>query len=86
MNCSLKPSNKPAATTEGLTGQPRRPGKFSGRYGPHPTNWSHQIWRMPWDCWLEYSDDQMLLEAWNAATEEFSENWPSTAVHLIQGA
>jgi len=28
----------------------------------------------------------MLLEAWNAATEEFSEDWPSIAVHQIQGA
>ena len=28
----------------------------------------------------------MLLETWNAATEEFSEDWPSTAVHQIQGA
>jgi len=28
----------------------------------------------------------MLLEAWNAATEEFSEAWPSTTVHQIQGA
>ena len=28
----------------------------------------------------------MLSEAWNAATEEFSEDWPSTAVHQIQGA
>jgi urease accessory protein UreF len=30
--------------------------------------------------------DLMLSEAWNAATEEFSEDWPSTTVHQIQGA
>jgi len=42
--------------------------------------------RMPWGSWLEYNDDRMLSEAWNAATEEFSEDWPSTAVHQIQGA
>jgi len=28
----------------------------------------------------------MLSEAWNAATKEFSQDWPSTAVHQIQGA
>ena len=28
----------------------------------------------------------MLSEAWNAATEEFSEDWPSTTVYQIQGA
>jgi len=28
----------------------------------------------------------MLSEAWNAATEEFSEDWPSTTIHQIQGA
>jgi len=28
----------------------------------------------------------MLSEAWNAAIEEFSEDWPSTIVHQIQGA
>jgi len=28
----------------------------------------------------------MLSEAWNAATKEFSEDWPSTTVHQIQGA
>jgi len=38
------------------------------------------------DCWFEYNDDRMLSEAWNAATEEFSEDWPSTTVHQIQGA
>jgi len=37
-------------------------------------------------CWLECNDDLMLVEAWNAATEEFSEDWPSTTVHQIQGA
>jgi len=41
---------------------------------------------MPLGCWLKYNDDRMLLEAWNAATEEFSEVWPSTTVHQIQGA
>jgi len=40
---------------------------------------------MPWGCWLEYNDDRMLSEAWNDATEEFSEDWPSTTVHQIQG-
>jgi len=40
---------------------------------------------MLWGCWLEYDDDQMLSEVWNAATEEFSQDWPSTAVHQIQG-
>jgi len=29
---------------------------------------------MPWGCWLEYNDDRMLSEAWNAATEEFYED------------
>ena len=28
----------------------------------------------------------MLSEAWNAATEEFSVDWPSTTVYQIQGA
>ena len=37
-------------------------------------------------CWLEYNDDLMFLEAWNAATKEFSEDWPNTTVHQIQGA
>ena len=60
------------------------PGKFSGKYGPQPTQ-TELVWRMPWGCWLEYDDDQMLSEAWNAATEEFSQDWPSTAVHQIQG-
>jgi len=41
---------------------------------------------MPWGCWLEYNDDRMLPEAWNAATEEFSEDWPSTTVHQVQVA
>jgi len=27
----------------------------------------------------------MLSEAWDAATKEFSEDWPSTTVHQIQG-
>ena len=61
------------------------PGKFSGKYGPQPTQ-TELVWRMPWGCWLEYNDDRMLWEAWNAATEEFSEDWPSTTVHQIQGA
>ena len=60
------------------------PGKFSGTYG-QPTQ-TELVWSMPWGCWLEYNDDQMLSEAWNAATKEFSEDWPSTAVHQIQGA
>jgi len=63
----------------------KRPGKFSGKYGPQPTQ-TELVWRMPWGCWLEYNDDLMLSEAWNAATEEFSEYWPSTTVHQIQGA
>jgi len=61
------------------------PGKFSGKYGPQPTQ-TELFWRMPWGCWLEYNDDQMLSEAWNATTEEFSEDWPRTTVHQIQGA
>jgi len=61
------------------------PGKFSGKYGPQPTQ-TELVWRMPWGCWLEYNDDWMLSEAWNAASEEFSEDWPSTTVHQIQGA
>ena len=61
------------------------PGKFSGKYGPQPTQ-TDLVWRMPWGCWLEYNDDWMLSEAWNAATEELSEDWPSTTVHQIQGA
>jgi len=55
------------------------------KYGPQPTQ-TELVWRMPWGCWLEYNDDRMLSEAWNAATEEFSEDWPSTRVHQIQGA
>jgi len=58
---------------------------FSGKYRPQPTQ-TELVWRMPWGCWLEYNDDQMLSEARNAATEEFSEDWPSTTVHQIQGA
>jgi len=50
------------------------PGKFSGKYGPQPTQ-TELVWRMPWGCWLEYNNDRMLSEAWNAATEEFSEDW-----------
>ena len=42
--------------------------------------------RMPWGCWFEYDDDRILSEAWNATTEEFSEDGPSTTVHQIQGA
>jgi len=61
------------------------PGKFSGKYGPQPMQ-TELVWRMPWGCWLEYNDGRMLSEAWNAATEEFSEEWPSTTVHQIQGA
>jgi len=40
------------------------PGKFSGKYGPQPTQ-TELVWRMPWGCWpgLEYNDDWMLLEA-----------------------
>jgi len=49
----------------------RGPGKFSGRYGPQPTQ-TELVWRRPWGCWLECNDDLMLLEAWNAATKEFS--------------
>ena len=49
------------------------PGKFSGKYGPQPTQ-TKVVWKMPWGCWLEYNDDLMLSEAWNAATEEFSED------------
>ena len=59
------------------------PGKFSGKYGPQPTQ-TELVWRMPWGCWLEYNDDWMLSEEWNDATEEFSKNWPNTAVHQIQ--
>jgi len=44
------------------------------------------VWRMPWGCLLEYNDDQTLLEAWNAVTEEFFADWPSTVVNQIQGA
>jgi len=61
------------------------PGKFSGKCGSQPTQ-TELVWRMPWGCWLEYNDDRMLLGAWNASTEEFSEHWPSTTVHQIQGA
>ena len=61
------------------------PGKFSGKYGPQPTQ-TELVWRIACGCWLEYNDDQMLSVAWNAATEEFSEDWPSTTVHQIQGA
>jgi len=61
------------------------PCKFSGNHGPQPTH-TELVWGMPWGCWLEYNDDRMLLEAWNAATEEFSEDWPSTTVHQIPGA
>jgi len=43
------------------------------------------VWRLPWDCWLEYNGKQMLSESWNAATEKFSEDLPSTVVHKIQG-
>jgi len=60
------------------------PGKFSGKYGPQPTQ-TELVWRMPSGCWLEYNDDRMLSEVWNAATEEFSEDWPSTTVYQIQG-
>ena len=41
---------------------------------------------MSWGCWLEYKDDRMLSEPWNAATEENSEDWQITRVHHIQGA
>ena len=41
---------------------------------------------MAWGCWFEYDDDQILSEAWKAATEEFSEDGPSTTVRQIQGA
>jgi len=58
----------------------RGPCKFSERYGPQPTQ-TELVWRMPWGCWLECNEDWMLLEAWNVATKEFSEDWPSTAVH-----
>jgi len=60
------------------------PGKVSGKYGPQPTQ-TELVWRIPWGCWLEYNDDQMLLEAWNATTEEFSADWLSTVVHQMQG-
>ena len=63
----------------------RGPGKFSGKYGLQPTQ-TEQVWRLPWRCWLEYNDDLVLSEAWNAETEEFTEDWPSTTVHQIQGA
>jgi len=56
------------------------PGIFSSKYGPQPTQ-TEMVWRMLWGCWLEYNDDLMPLELWNAATEEFSEDWPSTTVH-----
>jgi len=56
------------------------PGKFSGKYGPQQTQ-TELVWRMPCGCWLEYNDDHTLSEAWNAATEDFSEDWPSTVVH-----
>ena len=46
------------------------PDKFSGKYGPQPTQ-MEVVWRMSYGCWLEYNDDLMLSEAWNAATEEF---------------
>jgi len=45
-------------------------------YRPQPTQ-TELVWRMLWGCWLEYNDDQTLSEAWKAATEEFSEDWPS---------
>jgi len=61
------------------------PGKFSGEYGPQPTQ-TELVWRMPCGCWFGYNDDRMLSEAWNAATEDFSEDWPSTTIHQIQGA
>jgi len=49
------------------------PGKFSGKYGPQPTQ-MELIRKMPWGCWPEYDDDQMLSKAWNAATEEFAQD------------
>ena len=61
------------------------PGKFSGKSGPQHTQ-TELVWRMPWGYWLEYNDDRMLSEATNAATDEFSEDWPSTTVYQIQGA
>jgi len=59
--------------------------KFSGKYGPQPTQ-TELVWRMPWGCWLENNYDRMLSEAWNAAAEEFPEDWPRTTIHQIQGA
>jgi len=61
------------------------PGKFSGKYELQPMQ-TELIWRMSWGCWFEYNDDLMNSEAWNAATEELSQDWPSTTVHQIQGA
>jgi len=60
----------------------KEPGKFSGKYGTQPTQ-TELVWRMTWGCWLEYNDGRMLSEAWNAATKEFSEDWPSTTVHRL---
>ena len=40
----------------------RGPGKFSGKYGPQPTQ-TELVWRMPWGCWLECNDDLMPSEA-----------------------
>jgi len=92
MKCSLKPSNKTAGTTERLTGKPTRPFWKSTRdleNSPVNMGRSHRrrkVWRMPWGCWLDYNDNRMLSVAWTAATERFPEDWPSTAVHQIQGA
>jgi len=61
------------------------PGKFSGKYGPQPSQ-TELFWKMAWGCWFEYDDDQILSKAWKAATEEFSEDGPSTTVRQIQGA
>jgi len=55
----------------------KRPGKFSGKYGPQPTH-NELVWRMLWGCWLECNDNLMLSKAWNATTKKFSEDWPRT--------
>jgi len=80
-------NNREAArqAKEAFLEQYKGPGKLSGKYGPQPSQ-TEQVWRMSWGCWLEYNDNLMLLETWNATIEELSEDWTSTTVHQIQGA
>jgi len=62
------------------------PGKFSGKCGPQPDNADGTGLEDALGLLARIQVRPDALGGMEAASEEFSEDWPSTVLHQIQGA